>query len=310
MAALEEESARLVQMAWAPRTLQMFEVGMSNFRKFRVAIQSPHANAPASPTEVKHFVAFLSLKKMSPSTINSYVCAVSNWHKVQGLDDPCADFLVRKALKGAARAGVSPDTRQPITPDLLLKLLTVLPIVCMSLYEAKMFTSVFTLAFFGLFRIGELVCQNKTFADKNALQFQDVLFQNELMKITIRFSKTDQLGRSNNIILQGDANSKLCPVKAMKDFINFRGCHNGPMFCHFGKTFLSRYQFNRVLELSMKRADPSIKNVKSHSFRIGGATNAICKGVPYEKVKEMGRWKSDAAKTYIRTPIIEVNVLT
>ena len=116
MAALEEESARLIQLAWAPRTLQMFEVGMSNFRKIT---HSPNVNSPASTTEVKLFVAFLSLKKMAPSTINAYVCAVSNWHKVQGLIDPCANFLVKKSMKGAARAGVSPDTRQPITPDLL-----------------------------------------------------------------------------------------------------------------------------------------------------------------------------------------------
>ena len=121
------------------------------------------------------------------------------------------------------------------------------------------------------------------------------------MKITIRFSKTDQTGKSTAIILQGDANSNICPVNAMHEFINIRGCHEGPIFCHFGKSFLSRYQFNKVLEMSMKLVDASITNVKSHSFRIGGA---ICKGVSYEKVKEMGRWKSDAAKSYIRIPTV------
>ena len=80
-------------------------------------------------------------------------------------------------MKGAAWAGVYPDTRQPITPDLLRKLIGVLPVICMSRYEAKMFTSVFTLAFFGLFRIGELVCQNKYLANNNALQFDDIVFQ-------------------------------------------------------------------------------------------------------------------------------------
>ena len=112
-------------------------------------------------------------------------------------------------MKGAARAGVSPDTRQPITPDLLSKLIAVLPTVCMSMYEAKMFTSVFTLAYFGLFRISELVCQNKSVADKKALQFSDIVFRNDSMKITIRFSKTDQMGKSTAIILQG-AENMLC----------------------------------------------------------------------------------------------------
>ena len=53
----------------------------------------------------------------------------------------------------------------------------------------------------------------------------------------------------------------------------------------------------------------TITNVKSNSFRIGGATNTISKGVPYEKVKEMGRWQSDAAKRYIRIPSINVAAL-
>ena len=171
---------------------------------------------------------------MAPSTINSYACAVSNWYKVQALPDPCSDFLVKKAVKGAAQAGVSPDTRQPITPDLLHKLIAALPTICMSLYEAKMFTSVFTLAFFGLFRIGELVCQNKYVANTNALQFDDIVFKNDLMKITICFLKTDQTGKSTAIILQGDANSNICPVNAMREFINIRGCHEGPICCHFG----------------------------------------------------------------------------
>ena len=55
--------------------------------------------------------------------------------------------------------------------------------------------------------------------------------------------------------------------------------------------------------------DKSIKNAKSHSSRIGGATNAICKCVPYEKVKEMDKWKSDATKSDIRLPYINVAAL-
>jgi hypothetical protein len=116
---------------------------------------------------------------------------------------------VKIAVQGAARSGVSPDTRQPITPELLRKLIAVLPTICRSNYEAKMVTSVFVLAFFGLFRIGELVCQNKYLAINNALQFVDIVFKNDLMKITIRFSKTDQTGKSAAIILKGDANSNI-----------------------------------------------------------------------------------------------------
>ena len=55
--------------------------------------------------------------------------------------------------------------------------------------------------------------------------------------------------------------------------------------------------------------DDTIKNIKSHSFRIGGATNAICRGIPYDQVQEIGRWQSDAAKRYIRVTTIDVATL-
>ena len=61
--------------------------------------------------------------------------------------------------------------------------------------------------------------------------------------------------------------------------------------------------------MAVEIVNKSITNIKSHSFRIGGATNAISKGVPYEKVKEMGRWQSDAAKRYIRIPSINIAAL-
>ena len=60
----------------------------------------------------------------------------------------------------------------------------------------------------------------------------------------------------------------------------------------------------------MDIACPGEKCIKYHSFRIGGATNAMCKGISYESIKAMGRWQSDAAKSYIRIPAIEVRNLT
>ena len=56
----------------------------------------------------------------------------------------------------------------------------------------------------------------------------------------------------------------------------------------------------------MQVAAPKKRNIKAHSFRIGGATNAMFKGIPYTKIQQMGRWQSHAAKRYIRQ--IDVNV--
>ena len=95
----------------------------------------------------------------------------------------------------------------------------------------------------------------------------------------------------------------------MKQFVEKRRFQPGPLFRHADMTLLSRFQFNKVLQMAVEIVDKSITNVKSHSFRIGGATNAISKSIPYEKVKEMGRWQSDAAKRYIIIPSINVAAL-
>ena len=182
--------------------------------------------------------------------------------------------------------------------------------ICSSPYEMIMFKCVFVLAFFGLFRISELVCQNKKDPSSKVLLISDIAFKEEKMKVTIRFSKTDQKGNSSTIVFKSKKGENLCPVQSMKKYIPERGHHDGPLFCHADGSYLSRFQFNKVLEQTVEFVDDTIYNVKSHSFRIGGATNAICKGIPYEQVQEMGRWKSDAAKRYIRIPTIEVNVLT
>ena len=92
-------------------------------------------------------------------------------------------------------------------------------------------------------------------------------------------------------------------------FIEIRGSKKGPFLQHFIGTFLSRYQFNKVLQMSIKKADSAAEGIKTHSFRIGGATNAIFRNIPYQTIQEMGRWKSDSAKRYIRNVDIDVGGL-
>jgi hypothetical protein len=278
VAALDQEGDRLIHMSWAPRTLQVFEVGMTQFRLFRAEMSNDNLDAPSNPTEIIRFISSLSLKKKATATINAYISAVSNWHKCLSYEDPCSNFLVKQALKGTAKALTAPDIREPITIDLLHKLSCALHSVCYSIHEAKMYKSLFCLAFFGLFRIGELICTNKKTAQKGVLQINDIAFRDNSMKIMIRFSKTDQLGKSTTMIIEGNPSSTLCPVQAAKEFIESRGQYAGPLFCHFNRLFLSRFQFNKVLSSALKFIQ-SEKHIRSHSFRIGGATHAICKGM-------------------------------
>ena len=110
-----------------------------------------------------------------------------------------------------------------------------------------------------------------------------------------------QLGRSLAPSFKGHKGHPLCPVEATMDFLAMRGPRAGQLFMHFNGNFLSRFQLNSILASALKFADPNHKNIKAHSFRIGGATNAMFKRIPYSKIQEMGRRQSHAAKKIHKT---------
>jgi hypothetical protein len=48
------------------------------------------------------------------------------------------------------------DTRLPITKEFLVLILRILPFVCVSQYERKLFSAAFSVAYHGLLRVGEI----------------------------------------------------------------------------------------------------------------------------------------------------------
>lgn len=75
---------------------------------------------------------------------------------------------------------------------------------------------------------------------------------------------------------------------------------DGPLFCHFNGEPLMRYQFSAILIKTLNFAGVGGGNYKAHSFRIGAATALSMAGYSDDKVKEVGRWKSTAFKSYVR----------
>lgn len=74
-------------------------------------------------------------------------------------------------LEGFRRLNPAKDVRSPISLSCFNKLVSILPTVCTSLYEAVMFSAAFHLAFFALLRISEFTFTSN---DPPALLFHDV----------------------------------------------------------------------------------------------------------------------------------------
>ena len=286
----------------AENTKETYRTGLSAFDAFR----SEYGLSSVWPPPVSHvttFIAYLSLNKKAYRTINCYLSAINFRCNALQHSDFSQNFLVRKMLEGLKRLNKPKDTRMPITEDLLLRIVNNLPNICVSLYEANLFSTAFSIAFHGFFRVGEIVL-SKRWQAHQIVGIEHVKFHSrdntEFIKIVIPYSKTDQYGQGVTIKID-ETKNKVCPVQLLKTFLAQRPSTKGPLFCHFSGKPVTRYQFCAVLNkvLNFMGIDASL--IRSHSFRIGAASSQFEKGVSEQEIKNLGRWRSNAYKNYIRT---------
>lgn len=287
----------------AANTKDTYRLGLQSFESFREEFKL-NTIWPPPHSHVLLFVAYLSLMGKSHRTASCYVSAIGFRCKVlQSM--PCnysQSFVVKKMLEGMKRLKGTKDVRLPITLELLTNIIDKLPSVCFSAYEALLFAAAFSLAFHGFLRIGEIV-YTKAGQVRQIICVQDVklhsLKNQQSIRIHITHSKSDQTGQGLFIDII-ETGTKICPVRLLKCYLKERPNTSGPLFCHFNGKHVSRFQFSSVLNKALKVNGIKLYGYKSHSFRIGAATAASARGASDEEIMKLGRWKSNAFRSYIR----------
>lgn len=254
---------------------------------------------------MQHIVQFIAChheKGYAPSTLASYCSGIGFMHKINGLADPTDDFVIRKILEGCRRLNKTTDSRLPICKHILEQLCNALPYLCSNIYETKLFTAAFKLAYYGMLRVSEFAHTSVILADR-PLQLSDVALSPTEVLITIRQSKTSQSGKSICLqIPKSEPYSQSCHA-AVQQFLEQRPTSSTKeqFFCHNDHSKLTRYQFAAVLSKCIRYLGLSDTNYKTHSFRIGRATDLSLAGVNSEDMKSAGRWSSNTYNKYIRT---------
>jgi integrase len=257
---------------------------------------------PAAENHILQFIASMSIAGKAYSTARTYLAGIAAKHKLNGWRDPTESFLVQKVMQGFAKGNSARDTRLPITLPRLQQLIPITEAICSNMYECQLFRAAFTLAFFGFFRVSELVGQglsNK--GGRKGLQVSDVWINSDMV-INLSGSKTDQLEKGTQIHIQRIANMpEVCPVRAMTDYLGARGKgEDETLFIHIGGLPLTRYQFQAVLKKAARVLGWDLSRFSSHSFRIGAATTAAANGVSNSTIMAKGRWSSNAVTKYVR----------
>ncbi|KAM3936568.1 uncharacterized protein RB166_008366 [Leptodactylus fuscus] len=245
---------------------------------------------------VYRYVSMLRDSGVSAAVASRRISGLNFHFQLRGWGNLFQSFVLRQALKGWRREVVCKDSRRPVSYALLCRLVSALPSICSSSYESLVFGACFSLAFFGALRLGELVPSSRS--RPGGLLFEDVLLCNDSLRIRIRRSKTDSLGKGAWIPLQR-VDGDVCPVRSVSDYLS-RRAQGSSFLVHESGFPVTSFQFRSVFNksLSFLGADPS--EYGTHSFRIGAATEASRAGLSVESVQRIGRWRSSCYAGYVR----------
>lgn len=261
---------------------------------------------PVTQGNYLNFICQLYALKYAPSTITTFCAALSYVNKISNAEDPAKSFLIGKLLTGAKKTKPSNDLRQPITLNLLHMLVGAIPAVIASLRTVNMYRAVLLIMFHALLRVGEVTVRAKSASMINVIKFKDCNFQCKkgkptLMVITIRNCKHHN--NTNFQITIPAADHLCCPVQAVWKYGISTLHRESTLFHNEDGSPLTRHQFDKTLRALFQATGLNTAQYKTHSFRIGAATEALTSmQMSDAEVQHLGRWHSDAFKRYIRSP--------
>eukprot|EP00079_Xenopus_tropicalis_P012763 XP_002940162.2 PREDICTED: uncharacterized protein LOC100485032 [Xenopus tropicalis] len=296
------EVAELVRQSVAPSTWARYSGVWDEWESVK-RLYGEYGGAGGEREILIWWISRLCKRGITASSLDTKMAGLSFYFRVGGSQDHTKDTIIRQALKGYRRGKLVRDQRKPVTFNLLQQLSKELERTCFSAFEVILFRLAYSLAFFGAFRVSELVAPSK--AVVGGLAYGDLIVASRQLHIVLRRSKTDQEGRGKNIVLQELEGHQLCPVTLFEQYKVMRPKQDGPLLVHEDGKFLSRYQFCSVLRKLLANLGMAANMYGSHSFRIGAATEAARWGLGDKAIKQVGRWTSNRFRAYVRVDKVE-----
>ena len=256
-----------------------------------------------APLTLCLYLEFLARSFHSHRSILNYLSAVRTLHNKLGA--PCSAMdsydvhLMQRAL--SLTLDRSLPMRQPITVEILTQLLQVCDA---SGPYGVIYRCIFTMAFFGMFRLSNLVPPTaSSFTVRENLCSADVWEHPPGLIVMSRWSKTRQRrGQTHFVGLPRLKNQPdLCPVRSHCQYraIVPAGGPTVPMFRTPNGRVVTQAMVREALRLMLRSTGHSPSLLTFHGFRKGGAQLCYSLGVDTAHIKAHGGWASDCVWDYI-----------
>ena len=294
--ALEEETLINLKNSKANNTVRAYKSDFKDFSLF--CSQNGFKSLPADPKVVSLYLTHLSSKDIKLSTLKRRLVSIGIIHALKGQYlDTKHPIIVENIMGIRRRKGSLQKGKKPLLINNLKLLINVIDEFNNEDLKKFRDRSILLIGFSGGFRRSEIV----------SLDYDDLNFVEEGLKINLKKTKTDQFGEGSLKGLPYFDNSQYCPVISIKKWIEISNIDSGPLFRRISKS--KKLSKNRLSDQSvallikkyLKLAGIDNRNYSGHSLRSGFATSAAESGAEERSIMAMtGHKSTEMVRRYIK----------
>ena len=270
---VSSRALELVQASISANTKRAYTAALARFDK---AI----GDNPVTDTVVANYLAALYDAEMSPATCSQVVAALKFRAKLQDLPPPVGP-RTNRVLAGIRRQGRGRGRGQASGVNFSQAEAAAAIAAGEGSIQGLRDAAIISVMSDGLLRVSELV----------ALQVDDLAFEPDGGRVTIRHSKTDQEGTGVVLYLGPPT------VARVKAWLEAAKITCGPLFRRLhrggnvgGEKELSTASVRQIIKRRCTAI--GVKGVSGHSLRVGGAESLAAGGASLAEMQTAGRWRS------------------
>lgn len=302
----------LISTAFSENTWKKHSSALNNFNSYQKFL-GYNVKWPIELDTLCSLVEWnFSKNKLKTSTIESYLASLKCFHKLENLNsENFNNYVLKTVLRGAESQELYSDvckaTRKVMTVALLKLIGHEIAITAWSIESKQIVWSACTTAFFGSFRLGEILAQKESnFSPNDTLLWKDIMFMSDdHILIHVKTSKSREK-EGEFVDIFSFSGQGICPVKSLLKLKELSGSNYSPdlpVFSFSSSKFLTPRSLTQTIQtLLFPVIGSSSMEISGHSFR-AAIPSVLAKFPEVSNSSEImgwGRWKSSAYITYTR----------
>ena len=284
------------------------------WRQFNNFVIKLDKKPPSWEEKTTLFIAYLIDNGAQSQTVKSYVSAIKATLTNDGYVWDEKKVLISVLTRACKMVNDRVVTRLPIQCGLLELVLFELErkfLKTNQIYLLVLYQAIFALAYYGMFRAGELTVSQHIHHTMRACNVHMGVNKEKLLVVLYTSKTHDRSQVPQKIEITSNKSEKsgyyqkrnFCPFTLVNRFIEIRGDFNTddePFFVFSDGAPVYATQVRKILKEALKSLGLNERLYNLHSMRAGRSTDLAKFNFSISEIKSLGRWKSSCVYRYIK----------